>query len=287
MGVYRRMNSGSAKEPNDLYVSVREDGDKAVMYTSSGTKVYHHTSVEQVDNDIMTAIQTVPALAERDLKPFVDERGSYIFLTDKPKINGVVLEGDKSTNDLNIFGKISASGVFFDDGDSVQDKLEKGELGTNDYNKLHNRPTINGVVICDDNNAVQLGIIEDENISDIKTWSSKYIQQVLNNHTNIVEMIGTDESPVIASELMIGSYVISGKVQSSRENITTIRIPRKQYMVNRDLDDTTVLWDSNPYIAEQHYILFEHKGMTEPQEKTLEILTKASLAEAKLDCGEF
>lgn len=286
MGVYRRM-SGLSREPNDLYVSVKNDGDKAVVYTPSGTKVYHHTVVEEVNNDILTAIQTNPSLVERDLIPYVDECGSYIFLTDKPKINGVVLEGNKTTEDLNIFGKISANGVFFEDGDSIQDKFDKGDFGTNDYAKLRNKPTINGVVICDDTNAVQLGIIEDENISDLKTWSSKYIQQILNNHANIAELVGTDEEPIIASDLSLGAYVLSGKVQSSHKNVTTIRVSRKQYMVNRDLEDTTVLWDLNPYVATQHYILFNHTKFIEPQEKTLEILTSETLHEAELDCGSF
>lgn len=286
MGVYRRM-TGPHGDPKDLYASVKDDGDKAVVYTPTGTKVYHHTTVEEVDNDLLTTIQSQPPLVERDLIPYVDEIGNYIFLTNKPKINGVVLEGDKSTEDLNIFGKISADGVFFEDGESVQEKFNKGELGVNDYTKLKNKPTINGIVICDDSSAVQLGIIEDETISDISTWSSKYMQQILNNHANVVELVGTDMEPIIAEELGLGTYVLSGKVQSSRSNVTTIRIPRKQYMVNRDVDNATILWDSNPYVITQHYILFSHEGFTEPQEKTLEIVTKDSLAYAKLDCGVF
>lgn len=286
MGVYRRM-CGPHGDPKDLYASVKNDGDKAVVYTPSGTKVYHHTTIEEVDNDLLTTIQSQPPLVERDLIPYVDEIGNYIFLTNKPKINGVVLEGDKSTEDLNIFGKISADGVFFEDGESIQEKFNKGELGTNNYAELKNKPRINGIIICDDQDAVQLGIIEDESISDITTWSSKYMQQILNNHANIVEMVGTDTNPIIASDLMVGSYVLSGKVQSSDENVTTIRIPRRQYMVNRDVENATILWDSNPYVITQHYILFSHKGLVEPQEKTLEIVTKDSLANAKLDCGIF
>lgn len=286
MGVYRRM-SGPHKDPKDLFVSVKEDGDKAVMYTPSGVKVFHRKEVEEVENEVYTMLHTYPNLADRDLIPYVDECNSYIFLTDKPKINGVTLEGDKSTDDLKIFGKISADGVFFDDGESVQEKWNKGAFGTKDYNELTNRPTINGIIVCNDKDAVQLGIIEDETISDIKTWSSKYITQVLNNHANVVELVGTDEEPIIASELSLGSYVLSGKVQSSRTNITTTRIPRKQYMVNRDLEDITILWDSNPYVETQYYILFNHTEFIEPQKKTVEIVTKDILVNAKLDCGEF
>lgn len=286
MGVYRRMG-GPQKDPKDLFVSVKDDGDKAVMYTPNGVKVFHRKEVETVENEVYTMLHTYPNLADRDLIPYVDACNSYIFLTDKPKINGVTLEGDKSTDDLKIFGKISADGVFFDDGESIQEKFNKGALGTKDYNELNNRPTINGIIVCNDKDAVQLGIIEDTTISDVKTWSSKYITQVLNNHTNVVELVGTDEEPIIASELLLGSYVLSGKVQSSRENITTTRIPRKQYMVNRDLEDTTILWDSNPYVETQYYVLFYHTQFIEPQKKTVEIITKDILAEAKLDCGEF
>lgn len=286
MGVYRRM-SGPHKDPKDLFVSVKEDGDKAVMYTPSGVKVFHRKEIEEVENEVYTMLHTYPNLADRDLIPYVDACNSYIFLTDKPKINGVTLEGDKSTDDLKIFGKISAEGVFFEDGESVQEKWDKGAFGTRDYNELTNRPTINGIVLCDDKNAVQLGVIDDETVTDVKTWSSKYITQFLNNHANVIELVGTDAEPIIASELSIGSYVLSGKVQSSVDNVTTIRIPRKQYIVNRDIKDTTILWDSNPYVATQYYILLSHTGFTEPQEKTVEIITKEMLAEAKFDCGEF
>ena len=48
MGVYRRM-SGPHKDPKDLFVSVKEDGDKAVMYTPSGVKVFHRKEVEEVE----------------------------------------------------------------------------------------------------------------------------------------------------------------------------------------------------------------------------------------------
>jgi hypothetical protein len=40
-------------------------------------------------------------------------------------------------------------------------------------------------------------------------------------------------------------------------------------------------------VATQYYILLSHTGFTEPQEKTVEIITKEMLAEAKFDCGEF
>ena len=48
MGVYRRM-SGPHKDPKDLFVSVKEDGDKAVMYTPSGVKVFHRKEIEEVE----------------------------------------------------------------------------------------------------------------------------------------------------------------------------------------------------------------------------------------------
>ena len=55
------------------------------------------------------------------------------------------------------------------------------------------------------------------------------------------------KKPIVVSHLDLGSYVISGVVQSSDENTTTIRVPRKQYFVNREIENTTVLWDANPY----------------------------------------
>lgn len=161
-----------------------------------------------------------------------------------------------------------------------------GGTYSNNYTALTNKPSINGITLAGDLTTADLGIIDDETISDLKTYSSRKIQQLV-NFSVTKEIVGTEENPLIISELDLGSYVISGVVQSSANNLTTIEVPRKEYVLNRDIEGTTVLWDNNPYTASQFYIaLFDEEGK-EPVSKTIELVTKDDLESASLDCGEF
>ena len=161
-----------------------------------------------------------------------------------------------------------------------------GGTYSNNYTSLTNKPSINGIILAGDLTTADLGIIDDETVSDLKTYSSKKIQQLVNSFV-IKEVIGTEENPIIISELDLGSYVISGIVQSSVNNPITVEVPRKEYVLNRDIEGTTVLWDNNPYTASQFYIaLFDEKGK-EPVSKTIELVTKDDLESASLDGGEF
>lgn len=290
MGIYKRMNQSCGTQ-SDLYASVKEDGSKATIHSSKGTKVYRRVDEETVDNDLWLSIKSNPKLSVRDLIPYIDALGNYIFLTNKPKINGVTLEGDKSTEDLKIFGKLDASGIYFEDGETLQEKLDNGVFGVDKYPDLKDKPRINGIELNGDLTSADIGVIKDESISDVSTWSSRLIQEKLNNFSITTEIVGTDENPIIASELKLGSYVLSGKVRSSLRNATSIRVPRKQYFINRDVEDTTVFWDANPYKQSQYYIVFKHEGIEEPSSHTIEILTKETfkeyISEAELDCGEF
>lgn len=286
MGIYKKINQREGSS-DGLYASVKEDGNKATIHTPFGTKVYKKVDAADVSDDLLMKIRSNPDLKMRDLIPYIDCLGNYIFLTNKPRINGVVLEGNLSTEDLNIFGRITAQGVYFNDGDSLQEKFDNGDLGVKSYSKLDDKPSLNGVTLDGKLNNATLGIIDDESITDAATWSSLYIQTKLNNFSVTTELVGTDEHPIIASELSLGSYVISGKVQSSNENTMTIRVPRKQYLVNRDIEDMTVLWDGNPYTNAQYYIAFYHTEVKAPIEKKIEILTKDDVATLSFDCGEF
>ena len=294
MGIYKRMNQSCGTQ-SDLYASVKDDGSKAVVHGSFGTKVYKRVDDATVDEDLWLSIKSNPKLTVRDLIPYIDALGNYIFLTNKPKINGVTLEGDKTSEELQIYGQVNADGVFFNDGETLQEKYDNGDLGVNKYPDLKEKPTINGIVLNGDLTSASLGIVDDENLSTVSAWSSVYIQKKLDEVSVTAELIGTDEQPVIASELKMGSYIISGKMRSSLNNATTIRVPRKHYIINRDIDDVTVLWDANPYTKTQYYIVFKHEGIEEPSSHTIEILTKdqiqgtveSILANAELDCGGF
>ena len=54
------------------------------------------------------------------------------------------------------------------------------------------------------------------------------------------ELIGTEENPLIASDLKIGSYIISGIVQSSQNNKQSFQVSRKQYLINKDNQGITI-----------------------------------------------
>ena len=290
MSIYKRMNQSCGSD-SDVYANVKEDGSKATINSSLGTKVYKKVDATTLDNDLWLSVKSNPELIARDLIPYVDILGNYIFLTNKPKINGVTLEGDKSTEDLHIFGLVDASGVNFTDGETLQEKFDNGDFGTSRYPNLSEKPSINGIELNGDLTTAELGIINDTEITDVATWSSKYILEQLENFSVTKELIGTYEKPIIASHLELGSYVLSGVVQSSDENTTIIEVPRKQYFINREIENTTVLWDANPYTKTQYYIVFLHTGEQEPSSHTIEILTKETFKEyiskAEFDCGEF
>lgn len=290
MSIYKRMNQSCGSD-SDVYANVKEDGSKATIHSSLGTKVYKKVDATTLDNDLWLSVKSNPELIARDLIPYVDILGNYIFLTNKPKINGVTLEGDKSTEDLHIFGLVDASGVNFTDGETLQEKFDNGDFGTSRYPNLSEKPSINGIELNGDLTTAELGIINDTEITDVATWSSKYILEQLENFSVTKELVGTYEKPIIASHLELGSYVLSGVVQSSDENTTIIEVPRKQYFINREIENTTVLWDANPYTKTQYYIVFLHTGEQEPSSHTIEILTKETFKEyiskAEFDCGEF
>jgi len=286
MGIYKRMNQSCGTQ-SSLYASVKEDGSKAIVQGARGTVVYDKVDSSEIKNDLWKSIQSNPDLTVRDLIPYIDALGNYIFLTNKPRINGVVLEGDKSTADLQIFGQVNAEGVYFNDGSTLQEKFDNGELGVSKYPDLQQKPSINNIVLDGELTTVDLGIINDANTSALSTWSSQEIQRQILNAAVSKEITGTDTTPIIASELEVGSYVISGFVQSSKTNTATIRVPRKQYLVNKDVENVTVFWDANPYTKSQYYIIFEHEKQVAPETHTVEMLTREELAEASLDCGEF
>ena len=146
--------------------------------------------------------------------------------------------------------------------------------------------SINGISLAGDLSTVELGIINDETISDLSTYSSKLLQQKLDKAAQTLELIGTDDEPIVASELKLGTYVISGVVQSSLTNFVKMEVPRKEYSINRDVANATILWDSNPYATSQYFIVFYHdEGQV--LEKTIELVTKQDLKNAEFDCGEF
>lgn len=159
---------------------------------------------------------------------------------------------------------------------------------SNNYNSLTGKPSINGVTLIGDLSIAELGVIDDTQVSKITTFSSEKIQQQINNSSAAIqELVGTEEKPLIAANLEMGSYILSGIVQSSETNVETFNVSRRHYAINKEIDGLTILWDCNPYTQIQYYIAFYTDNTLSPFENTIELVTKEDLKWLSLDCGEF
>ena len=157
---------------------------------------------------------------------------------------------------------------------------------SSNYNSLINKPSINGVSLLGDLNNVNLRIIDDATISALSTYSSEKILEEMKKVIVVNELIGTEENPLIASDLKIGSYIISGIVQSSQNNKQSFQVSRKQYLINKDNQGITIFWECNPWTKDVYYIVFYDEEKT-PFDKTNTYLTKEDLEAATLDGGEY
>lgn len=111
---------------------------------------------------------------------------------------------------------------------------------SSNYNSLINKPSINGVSLVGDLSSVNIRVIDDATISALSTYSSEKILEEMKKVIVVNELIGTEDNPLIASDLKIGSYIISGIVQSSQENKQSFKVSRKQYLVNKDNQGMTI-----------------------------------------------
>lgn len=157
---------------------------------------------------------------------------------------------------------------------------------SSNYNSLINKPSINGVSLLGDLNSVNLRIIDDATVSALSTYSSEKILEEMKKVIVVNELIGTEENPLIASDLKIGSYIISGIVQSSQNNKQSFQVSRKQYLINKDNQGITIFWECNPWTKDVYYIVFYDEEKP-PFDKTNTYLTKEDLEAATLDGGEY
>lgn len=111
---------------------------------------------------------------------------------------------------------------------------------SSNYNSLINKPSINGVSLVGDLSSVNIRVIDDATISALSTYSSEKILEEMKKVIVVNELIGTEENPLIASDLKIGSYIISGIVQSSQNNKQSFQVSRKQYLINKDNQGITI-----------------------------------------------
>lgn len=111
---------------------------------------------------------------------------------------------------------------------------------SSNYNSLINKPSINGVSLVGDLSSVNIRVIDDATVSALSTYSSEKILEEMKKVIVVNELIGTEENPLIASDLKIGSYIISGIVQSSQNNKQSFQVSRKQYLINKDNQGITI-----------------------------------------------
>lgn len=103
--------------PDDTKVESTDDFNILENFISKPTTDGVVGQVLSIDNDGNTIWRT--------LKEF---DGDYAHLDNKPSINGVELNGDKSLEDLNIKQTYTADDIPFADGETFQQKFNNGEL---------------------------------------------------------------------------------------------------------------------------------------------------------------
>ena len=103
--------------PDDTKIESTDDFNILENFISKPTTNGVVGQVLSIDNDGNTIWRT--------LKEF---DGDYAHLSNRPSINGVELNGDKSLEDLNIRQTYTADDISFIDGETFQQKFNNGEL---------------------------------------------------------------------------------------------------------------------------------------------------------------
>lgn len=104
--------------PDDTKVESTDDFNVLENFISKPTIDGVAGQVLSIDNDGNTIWQTLKEFGGDD----------YAHLNNKPSINGVELNGDKSLEDLNIKQTYTADDISFADGETFQQKFNNGEL---------------------------------------------------------------------------------------------------------------------------------------------------------------
>lgn len=192
--------------------------------------------------------------------------------------------------------KIMPANIKAGEGVSIeQSGLDVTISATSSYNDLLDKPTINNIELKDnvslddlnlmDKEQVQSAInnvIDDNEPSLTKTYSSSKIESL----SGIKVLTGTNEKPIIANDLSIGTYVISGVVQSSQSNTTNITVPKKLYSVDKTDLGAAICYE-NPKTSQQTYYEFSLEGNEAPTERVQIYVTTEYLSSATLDGGTW
>ena len=218
----------------------------------------------------------------------------YAAFESTNQIKLVFLGLDTSNDEPSRFTIIAnLDGTIIEGNSNVQLLIES--LSKSSYNDLLDKPTINNIelkgnVSLDDLNLMDKeqvqsainNVIDDSESSLTKTYSSSKIESL----SGIKVLTGTNEKPIIANDLSIGTYVISGVVQSSQSNTTNITVPKKLYSVDKT-DLGAAIWYENPKTSQQTYYEFRLEGNEAPTEKLQTYVTTEYLSSATLDGGTW
>ena len=218
----------------------------------------------------------------------------YAAFESANQIKLVFLGLDTSNDEPSRFTIIAnLDGTIIEGNSNVQLLIEP--LSKSSYNDLLDKPTINNIELKDnvslddlnlmDKDQVQSAInnvIDDSEPSLTKTYSSSKIESL----SGIKVLTGTNEKPIIANDLSIGTYVISGVVQSSQSNTTNITVPKKLYSVDKT-DLGAAIWYENPKTSQQTYYEFSLEGNEAPTERLQTYVTTEYLSSATLDGGTW
>ena len=218
----------------------------------------------------------------------------YAAFESANQIKLVFLGLDTSNDEPSRFTIVAnLDGTIIEGNSNVQVTIEP--LSKSSYNDLLDKPTINNIelkgnVSLDDLNLMDKeqvqsainNVIDDSEPSLTKTYSSSKIESL----SGIKVLTGTNEKPIIANDLSIGTYVISGVVQSSQSNTTNITVPKKIYSVDKT-DLGAAIWYENPKTSQQTYYEFKLEGNEAPIEKLQTYVTTEYLSSATLDGGTW
>ena len=155
-------------------------------------------------------------------KKYTDEHGgggegdttNYNALTNKPKINGVELSGNKTANDLGLVSAESGKGLSTEDYTAAEKSKLAGiaERATDDYTALTNKPKINGVELSGNKTANDLGLVSAESGKGLST--EDYTAAEKSKLAGIAER-ATDDYTALTNKPKINGVELSGNKSAS------------------------------------------------------------------------
>lgn len=250
--------------PDDTKIESTDDFNVLENFISKPTIDGVVGQVLSIDNDGNTIWRT--------LKEF---DGDYAHLNNKPSINGVELNGDKSLEDLNIKQTYTADDIPFADGETFQQKFNNGELkgqdGVSGTNGITPHIGDNGnwfIGETDTNKPSQgtNGVNGNDGVgvakSEVNTSGELVITYSNGDSTNLGKIVGKDgldgtngkdgigitNAEINASgELILtysnGTSANLGKVVGTDENTNNSINELKRYLINLGLQ----VFESYPY----------------------------------------